>query len=75
MVSATTDIALRGNEEGLGWIVQKFGGTSVGKFPDKVCPRGPADESVHDGYLTFFFTWQIARDIVKYVTSMMNPRM
>ncbi|KAI6782856.1 aspartokinase-like protein [Emericellopsis cladophorae] len=36
MVSATTDVALRGNEEGLGWIVQKFGGTSVGKFPDKI---------------------------------------
>ncbi len=24
------------NVGGDGWIVQKFGGTSVGKFPDKV---------------------------------------
>lgn len=21
-----------------GWVVQKFGGTSVGKFPEQVCP-------------------------------------
>lgn len=26
------------NQEGLDWVVQKFGGTSVGKFPDKVSP-------------------------------------
>lgn len=25
------------NLPSLGWVVQKFGGTSVGKFPDKVC--------------------------------------
>lgn len=25
------------NSPDLGWVVQKFGGTSVGKFPDKVC--------------------------------------
>lgn len=31
MVSATFD-----NSSDLGWVVQKFGGTSVGKFPDKV---------------------------------------
>ncbi|KAI9898217.1 hypothetical protein N3K66_006577 [Trichothecium roseum] len=24
------------NQEGLEWVVQKFGGTSVGKFPDKI---------------------------------------
>jgi aspartate kinase len=24
------------NPRGHGWIVQKFGGTSVGKFPDKI---------------------------------------
>jgi len=24
------------NESSNGWIVQKFGGTSVGKFPDKI---------------------------------------
>lgn len=24
------------NRSSLGWVVQKFGGTSVGKFPDKV---------------------------------------
>jgi aspartate kinase len=24
------------NESPNGWIVQKFGGTSVGKFPDKI---------------------------------------
>lgn len=31
MVSATFD-----NSSDLGWVVQKFGGTSVGKFPDKI---------------------------------------
>lgn len=31
MGSATCD-----NSSDLGWVVQKFGGTSVGKFPDKV---------------------------------------
>lgn len=30
-----------GNLHGKEWIVQKFGGTSVGKFPDKVCPSNP----------------------------------
>lgn len=25
------------NSSSNGWVVQKFGGTSVGKFPDKVC--------------------------------------
>ncbi|KAF4509771.1 hypothetical protein G6O67_003909 [Ophiocordyceps sinensis] len=25
-----------GNSSSLGWVVQKFGGTSVGKFPDKI---------------------------------------
>jgi aspartokinase len=25
------------NRSDYGWVVQKFGGTSVGKFPDKVC--------------------------------------
>lgn len=31
------------NHSDLGWVVQKFGGTSVGKFPDKVCyPFPPA---------------------------------
>lgn len=24
------------NESPNGWIIQKFGGTSVGKFPDKI---------------------------------------
>jgi aspartate kinase len=24
------------NNSALGWVVQKFGGTSVGKFPDKI---------------------------------------
>jgi aspartate kinase len=24
------------NPSGHGWVVQKFGGTSVGKFPDKI---------------------------------------
>lgn len=27
-----------GNTSSNGWVVQKFGGTSVGKFPDKVGP-------------------------------------
>lgn len=27
---------LYSNAAGNGWIIQKFGGTSVGKFPDKV---------------------------------------
>ncbi|PNP48373.1 hypothetical protein TGAMA5MH_00657 [Trichoderma gamsii] len=31
MVNATFD-----NSSDLGWVVQKFGGTSVGKFPDKI---------------------------------------
>jgi aspartate kinase len=28
--------ALLNNTGNTGWIVQKFGGTSVGKFPDKI---------------------------------------
>lgn len=28
--------ALLNNANGADWIVQKFGGTSVGKFPDKI---------------------------------------
>ncbi|RDA86528.1 hypothetical protein CP532_1924 [Ophiocordyceps camponoti-leonardi (nom. inval.)] len=28
--------AIRGNSSPRGWIVQKFGGTSVGKFPDRI---------------------------------------
>ncbi|KAJ6261249.1 Aspartokinase [Drechslerella dactyloides] len=27
---------LKGNQTPAGWIIQKFGGTSVGKFPDKI---------------------------------------
>jgi len=36
------------NASDLGWVVQKFGGTSVGKFPDKVS-RGesPRDTMNH----------------------------
>lgn len=30
------------NSPSLGWVVQKFGGTSVGKFPDKVCYSLPS---------------------------------
>jgi hypothetical protein len=34
---AVVNGVLRGNtDEQLGWIVQKFGGTSVGKFADKI---------------------------------------
>lgn len=32
------------NHSDLGWIVQKFGGTSVGKFPDKV--RSDIEKSI-----------------------------
>lgn len=28
--------AFTDNRSDFGWVVQKFGGTSVGKFPDKV---------------------------------------
>jgi hypothetical protein len=27
------------NDSPNGWVVQKFGGTSIGKFPDKVRPQ------------------------------------
>ncbi|KAI1092463.1 aspartate kinase [Rostrohypoxylon terebratum] len=30
------DAILRGNTSSEGWVVQKFGGTSVGKFPDSI---------------------------------------
>jgi hypothetical protein len=30
--------AFTDNRSDFGWVVQKFGGTSVGKFPDKVSP-------------------------------------
>lgn len=33
------------NTSDFGWVVQKFGGTSVGKFPDKVCRPSPASAS------------------------------
>lgn len=41
-----------GNSSGGGWLVQKFGGTSVGKFPDKVgrsapTHQGPWADDVH----------------------------
>ncbi|KAF2992876.1 Aspartokinase, partial [Neopestalotiopsis sp. 37M] len=31
-----TASVLHGNTSENGWVVQKFGGTSVGKFPDKI---------------------------------------
>lgn len=37
-----------------GWIVQKFGGTSVGKFPDKIAEdiiRYETHENIHDRIL------------------------
>jgi aspartate kinase len=37
-VSVNPDMArdLLKNHSDRGWVVQKFGGTSVGKFPDKI---------------------------------------
>lgn len=48
------------NSSDLGWVVQKFGGTSVGKFPVKVRlthSARPRDACINAA--------QIARDIVK----------
>lgn len=43
------------NQSSNGWIVQKFGGTSVGKFPDKI-----AEDIIRYGYFVsiylFIFT-------------------
>ncbi len=41
------------NTSSRGWVVQKFGGTSVGKFPDKI-----AEDIVR--YVIFFF-FQVRR--------------
>jgi hypothetical protein len=41
---------VRKNDSGKGWVVQKFGGTSVGKFPNKVCSQlGDDGEDGEDG--------------------------
>ncbi|EEY18061.1 aspartokinase [Verticillium alfalfae VaMs.102] len=49
---------LTGNASNYGWVVQKFGGTSVGKFPDKVS----LSPSSHNLSLRL---QPIAKDIVK----------
>jgi hypothetical protein len=41
-----------GNKSPNGWVVQKFGGTSVGKFPDKV--------GVMFSGLAYFGVWWVA---------------
>ena len=66
-------------------MVQKFGGTSVGKFPDKVSAIDPP--AIHSmNYLSLFLLCeelsadgaalgQIARDIVRLVDSVgINPQ-
>ena len=37
------------NSPELGWVVQKFGGTSVGKFPGKVCRLAGPPRCSHAG--------------------------
>ena len=39
------------NHSDLGWVVQKFGGTSVGKFPDKVCYLYPRGTQLRENYI------------------------
>lgn len=66
------------NASGKGWIVQKFGGTSVGKFPDRVsCGTWPLIFPIIPclcivkwrgagcAYVGTNSCFQIARDIVK----------
>lgn len=56
------------NDSNLGWVVQKFGGTSVGKFPAKVSRmHHPANILLDEEAAADFRYSQIARDIVKYV--------
>ena len=43
------------NSPSLGWVVQKFGGTSVGKFPDKVCYSLLL--ILGEALLLLFYTW------------------
>ena len=35
-MDGTASVSLQGNSSEMGWIVQKFGGTSVGKFAAKI---------------------------------------
>ena len=36
LVDGTASVSLQGNSSEMGWIVQKFGGTSVGKSAAKI---------------------------------------
>lgn len=49
MVSSTYS-----NASDKGWIVQKFGGTSVGKFPDKACRYFPAAQRSYNATETTY---------------------
>ncbi|EGX92525.1 aspartokinase [Cordyceps militaris CM01] len=59
------------NSPELGWVVQKFGGTSVGKFPDKV--RGSSENHIaceqENLDANSFSTQKIAHDIVRATLS------
>lgn len=41
-------MAAASNASDFGWVVQKFGGTSVGKFPDKVSLVSLAEKRMED---------------------------